>query len=437
MAENIHTPRGTKDILPEEQKYWQFLSKVVTDKCESFGCSKIETPIFEYAEVFTKGLGDSSDIVTKEMFEARRAISADNLESKDEEKKTMILRPEMTAGIVRSYNENGMKTWPQPVKLYYEGPCFRFERPQAGRFREFHQFGVEIFGDADALSDATAIYLGFQILKKIGLAENIVIDINSVGCPDCRPKMKKKLVEYFEKFLGNLCVDCNRRYNVNPLRILDCKEEKCQRVVNGAPQLVDMLCSDCKDHFKEVLEDLDIMQIPYNLNSKLVRGLDYYTRTVFEFFEKTDTTRQSTLLAGGRYDSLVKLMGGVDTPAVGFGAGMERLVAKMKELSIDAPEISRTDVSIVQLGDKARKLSLPLFNQLEDAGFKVSCILGKDSLKSQLRMASRMKAKIAIIIGQREVLDKSAIIRDMDDGVQETIKMDKLLSTIKNKLKND
>ncbi|AKM82788.1 TPA: histidine--tRNA ligase [Candidatus Berkelbacteria bacterium] len=435
MAENLQKPRGTKDILPDEQKYWQYVSQVVFDKCESFGCGKITTPMFEFAEVFTKSLGSSSDIVTKEMFEVRRAINPSLIEEGSEtDKKTMVLRPEFTAAIVRSYIENGMKIWPQPVKLYYEGSCFRYERPQSGRYRQFNQFGVEVFGDIDPLIDASIIYLGYQILKKLGLAQNITIDINSVGCSTCRPKMRKKLTDYFEKFLPTLCTDCNKRFIENPLRILDCKEEKCQKVVEGAPQLVDMLCTECKTHFKSVLENLDIMQIPYNLNSKLVRGLDYYTKTVFEFYDSNDTARQSTLLGGGRYDNLIKMFGGSDTPAVGFGAGIERLVEKMKELEVEVPEGGRAEVSIIQIGDKARKKCLPLLNELEELGIKVTCIMGKDSLKSQLRMASRMKSKVSVIIGQREVLDNSAIVRDMIDGVQETVKMDKLIGILKGKL---
>lgn len=436
MAE-IRTPRGTKDILPEEQKIWQFISSVVSKKCQSFGCNKIETPIFEYAEVFTKSLGITSDIVTKEMFEVRRAKASEVIAEdafRQDEAKTMVLRPEMTAGIVRSYIEHGMKTWSQPVKLFYEGPCFRYDRPQAGRFRSFHQFGVEIIGDADPLCDATLIYLAYQVFNKIGLAKSLTLDINSIGDATCRPKMKKKLTEYFEKFLPTLCPDCNRRFIENPLRIFDCKEEKCQKVISGAPQLIDLLCMTCKTHFKEVLENLDNLQIPYNLNSRLVRGLDYYTRTVFEFFDTDDTTRQKSLLGGGRYDDLVKLFGGEPTPAIGFAAGIERIVEKIREKMVEIPENATTEVCIVQIGEKARKKCLPLVATLDEAGIEANCILGKDSLKSQLRMASKMKAKICLIIGQREVLDNSVIIRQMEDGVQETYKMTKLIEVLKKKL---
>ena len=435
MAEILKTPRGTKDILPEEQKIWRYLSDTVQKKCEAFGCGKIETPIFEYAEIFAKSLGVSSDIVTKEMYEVRRAQSIQQSLDEKDESRLMVLRPEMTAGVVRSYIEHGMRTWTQPVKLYYEGPCFRYDRPQAGRYRAFHQFGVEIIGDNDPLTDAFLIYLAFQIFKKIGLEKDLTLDINSMGDKSCRPKMKKRLAEYFEKFLPSLCEDCNRRFVENPLRILDCKEEKCQRIIAGAPQLVDMLCEPCKNHFKAVLENLDNMQIPYNLNPRLVRGLDYYTKTVFEFYDSRDSSRQASLLGGGRYDNLIKLFGGQDTPAIGFAAGSERVVEKIKEKGIQIPEIKSADVCLVQIGDKARKKCLSLLSSLEEGGFDVACILGKESLKGQLRMASRMKARTCLIVGQREALDNSAIVRNMEDGSQETVKLNKLIDVLKDKLK--
>lgn len=434
MSLNLRSPRGTKDILPDEQKYWQYLSKTVEEKCSSFGCGKIDTPIFEYADVFTKSLGSSSDVVSKEMFEVRRANTVINSMEKNDEDSTMVLRPEYTAGIVRSYIEHGMKTWSQPVKLYYQGSCFRYDRPQAGRYRQFNTFGVEIIGDNDPLTDAALIFLGYRIFHQLGLTEDLIVDINSVGCSVCRVKMKKKLTEYFEKFLPDLCPDCNRRYLENPLRILDCKEVKCQRIIASAPQLVDTLCDDCKTHFKAVLENLDNLQIPYNLNPRLVRGLDYYTNTVFEFYAKSDTTRQACLLGGGRYNGLVKLFGETDTPAVGFGAGMERIIDKMKQSEMSIPEPSYTDVCIVQIGEKARKKSLPLLTQLENAGIKTACVLGKDSLKSQLRTASKMRAKICLIVGQKEAINNTAIVRDMIDSAQETYKLDKLVDLIKTKL---
>ena len=433
MEKLFQTPRGTRDILPDDQIYWQFVKGAFQKKCETFGCGRIDTPIFEYADVFTKGLGESSDIVTKEMFEVRRV---QNVETKleEEEKRLLIMRPEITASIMRSYVQHCMKIWPQPVKLYYEGPCFRYERPQAGRFRQFNQFGVEIIGDASPLMDASLIYLAWQIMEKIGMGDSITIDINSVGCPVCRPKIRKKLVEYFEKFLPDLCADCNRRYTENPLRILDCKNESCQKIVANAPQIIESICPECKAHFKEVLETLDSLQISYNLNSRLVRGLDYYTKTVFEIYETSDERRQATLLGGGRYDGLLKLFGEEQTPAVGFSAGLERLIEKVKEKNIEIPIPKMADVCIAQIGDKAQKKCLELVGELEKEGIEAACILGKESLKSQLRTASRMGVKYCLIIGQKEVLDKSLILRNMDDSSQETIKMTRLLEVLKQKL---
>lgn len=433
MEKLFQTPRGTRDILPDDQIYWQFVKGAFQKKCETFGCGRIDTPIFEYADVFTKGLGESSDIVTKEMFEVRRV---QNVETKleEEEKRLLIMRPEITASIMRAYVQHGMKIWPQPVKLYYEGPCFRYERPQAGRFRQFNQFGVEIIGDASPLMDASLIYLAWQIMEKIGMGDSITIDINSVGCPVCRPKIRKKLVEYFEKFLPDLCADCNRRYTENPLRILDCKNESCQKIVANAPQIIESICPECKAHFKEVLETLDSLQISYNLNSRLVRGLDYYTKTVFEIYETSDERRQATLLGGGRYDGLLKLFGEEQTPAVGFSAGLERLIEKVKEKNIEIPIHKMADVCIAQIGDKAQKKCLELVGELEKEGIEAACILGKESLKSQLRTASRMGVKYCLIIGQKEVLDKSLILRNMDDSSQETIKMTRLLEVLKQKL---
>lgn len=439
MDQIYQTPRGTRDILPEDQKYWRFLREIFEKKCESFGCGRIDTPVFEYADIFSKSLGDQSDILTKEMYEVRRAetVSQQLEKSEKEDKRTLALRPEMTASVARAYIQHGMKTWPQPVKLYYEGPCFRYDRPQAGRYRMFRQFGVEIFGDQDPFTDASLIFLAFQILQKLGLAKNVVADVNSVGCPTCRAKMKKKLTEYFEKFLPSLCPDCNRRFLTDPLRILDCKEEKCQRVMAGAPQLMDLLCSDCKTHFKSVLENLDNLQIPYNLNPRLVRGLDYYTKTVFEFYDAEDTGRQNSLLGGGRYDGLLKMFGQTATPAVGFAAGMERLVEKIKEKGIEVPELKPVDICIVQIGEKAQKKCLPMVSELEEKGYEAACILGKESLKGQLRLASHMKAKIALIIGQREVLDNSVIVRNMEDASQETIKINKLYDVLEKKFKKE
>lgn len=431
----IISPRGTKDILPEDQKYWFFIFDIVRDKLSCFGAKRIETPIFEYAEIYSRSIGRGTDIVDKEMFEVRRASSLIDIQTDPEDTKTMVLRPEYTAGVVRAYLENGMNTWPQPVKLWYFGPSFRYDRPQAGRYRIFNQFGLEAIGDDNPLTDAAVILAAFQILKKLGLEKSLVVDINSIGDAACRPKIKKKLVDYFQDFLPNLCPDCNRRFVENPLRILDCKEIKCQKIIAGAPQIIDLLCDDCKNHFKSVLESLDTLQIPYNLNPKLVRGLDYYTRTVFEIYMLNDKAHQRTLIGGGRFDDLVKLMGGEPTPGVGWAAGVERLIEVIKDIAIEVPETKCADICLVQIGEKARKVALGILSELENEGFQVSLIIGKESLKAQLRAASKLGSAVSLILGQREVLDKSVIFKDMDSGSQETISQKRLVDVLKKRIK--
>lgn len=428
---NLQSPRGTKDILPEEQKYWFFLFDKAREIFEVFGAKRIETPIFEYAETYLRAIGKGTDIVDKEMFEVRRASTLTQEKIDTEDAKMMVLRPEYTAGIIRAYLQNGMVNQPVPVKLWYWGPAFRYERPQAGRYRIHNQVGAEIIGDENALTDTYSIYLAIQLLKKVGISSSVSVDINSIGDSACRAKMKKKLVDYFQNFLPALCPDCNRRYIENPLRILDCKEEKCQKIIEGAPQVIDLLCGDCKTHFKAVLENLDALEISYNLNPRLVRGLDYYTRTVFEIYLSDDKGRQRTLVGGGRYDDLVKALGGPSTPAVGWAAGVERLIDVIKEKEVKVSDDNSTDIAIVQIGERAKKQALNILTKLDQEDFRATTIIGKDSLKGQLRSASKLGANICLIIGQRETLDKSVIYKDMDSGSQETISQAKLIEVLK------
>lgn len=433
--EKFQAPRGTKDILPEEEKYWFYLFDTVREKMGSFGAKRIETPIFEYEDIYNRSLGQSSDIVRREMFEVKKR-SLEALSPQEEETKILVLRPEYTAGIARAFLQNGMETFPQPVKLWYFGPCFRYERPQAGRFRIHNQWGLEIIGDEDPMTDIAGLLLAWQILKKLKLKDNLALDINSLGCFRCRPKIKKKLNEYFQDFLSNLCPNCNRRFIENPLRIYDCKEAKCQKIIAQAPQIIDLLCLDCQNHLQQVLEGLEKLEIPYNFNPRLVRGLDYYTKTVFEIYSKSDSSRQRTLVGGGRYDELIKLYGGPETPAFGWAAGAERIIEIIKEKGIEIPEPKLTDICLVQIGDKARRLSLTLLSSLQNEGFRATAIIGKQSLKGQMRSAGKMGAKICLIIGQREVLDKSVIFKDMDTGTQETILQTKLIDVLKKRLKS-
>lgn len=427
----IQSPTGTNDILPEDQKYWRFLQDTFEKKVKSFGLEKIETPIMEYKSVFARSIGDTTDIVEKEMFEVTKTTGPQEENQKD----PLVLRPEGTAGVVRAYIQHGMQTWPQPIKLYYWGPMFRYDRPQKGRYRQFWQGGIEILGDAEPLTDTISILIFWQLINDLGLKDSVMIGINSIGCKSCRPKFRKKLIEYYQNYRTMLCDNCQRRLDVNPLRILDCKEERCQKINATAPQIIDNLCPDCKSHFMKVLEYLDELNIPYDLNSNLVRGLDYYTRTTFEFYDQGDAGRQSSLGGGGRYDNLVEAFGGPATPAIGWSIGCERIIEKIKESKINVPEQKEAEIYLIQLGERARKRALSLVSELSQKGYAASCVLGKESLKSQLRSAEKMQAKITLIIGQREVLDGTIIARDMIEGTQETINMDKLEKYLQKKIK--
>ncbi|MCK4918944.1 MAG: histidine--tRNA ligase [Candidatus Pacebacteria bacterium] len=419
----IQIVKGMKDILPPEQLLWDYVLENSRKLCQDFGFGRIETPILERTELFQRGVGDNTDIVEKEMF---------SFETQGKDKLSM--RPEGTAGLVRAYIENGMSRWSQPVKLYYEGPMFRYEKPQAGRYRQFHQFGFEIFGDEDAAIDSQVIYLAWKIFQKLGI-KDINIQINSIGCVECRSAYKKLLQDYYEMKINKLCMDCKRRLDSNPLRLLDCKEEKCMQVATSAPQIIDHLCVPCHDHFKNVLEFLDEIEITYVLNSRLVRGLDYYSKTVFEVWENNSEGGQSSLGGGGRYDSLVEMLGGEETPAVGFSFGVERVVESLFSKGIQLNYSIKKEVFLVQLGDKARKKILRLFDKLVDSNITVGESLGRGSIKSQLRMANKFNSKFALIIGQKEALDNTVIVRDMESGMQEVVVMDSIVKEMKKRLK--
>ena len=419
----IQIVKGMKDILPSEQFLWDHILDNGRKLCTEFGFGRIETPILEQTELFQRGVGTVTDIVEKEMF-SFETKGGDNVS----------LRPEGTAGVVRSYVENGMSKWSQPVKLYYEGQMFRYEKPQCGRYRQFHQFGFEIFGDNCPAIDAQIIYLAWKIFQKSGI-DDAVIQLNSIGCNECRSAYKKMLVDYYEMKINKLCHDCKRRLNENPLRLLDCKEEKCTQVSFSAPQVIDHLCQPCHDHFKNVLEFLDELEIPYVLNSNLVRGLDYYTMTVFEICQSDANGDQKSLGGGGRYNDLVKTMGGEETPAIGFSFGVERVVESLLKKEIKIDHRVKKDVFLVQLGDMARKKILKLFDKLIDNNVAVGESLGRGSIKSQLRMANKTSSRFALIIGQKEALDDTVIIRDMESGMQEVVTMDDIINEVKRRLK--
>jgi len=385
----FQAPKGTFDILPQDQKYWERVRDVVRQMASDYGFLAIDTPIFENAQLFTKGTGASTDIVRKEMY-TFRTKGGDYL----------ALRPEFTPGIIRSYIEHGMKSWLQPVKLYSIGPIFRHERPQAGRFRQFHQFNLEIIGEASPINDVLLIQVVYLILKKLHIKE-FSIEINSIGCSQCRPDYRKLLINYYKRQTRKLCRNCRERFKINPLRLLDCKEEKCRRLANNAPQIIDHLCDECHNHFKEVLETLDELEIPYLLNPYLV---DYYTKTVFEF--RTDQESYlGELGGGGRYDGLVELLGGRSTPAVGVAIGIERIISVLRAQDIKVAQRPSPQIFLVQLGELGRRKSLKLFEELRSKGLRMAEALSKSSIKSQLKVADKLGVKIALIFGQKEALE--------------------------------
>ena len=421
----FHSPKGMHDVLPEEQVYHQKIYEVVSSVADFYGFRKIDTPILEETELFSKGIGLATDIVKKEMY---------SLKTKGGD--YLSLRPEGTAPVVRAYIENGMQNWPQPVKLWYFGPFFRYEKPQSERYRQFWQFGFEVLGEKNPVVDAQIIQLFYVILKELKL-KDLIININSIGCNQCRPYYKKLLTSYFKSRESSLCGDCKKRLHENVLRILDCKEEKCQPIKVGAPQTLDHLCDECKLHFKEVLEFLDETEIPYNLDPYLVRGLDYYTKTVFEVFyqNKEQGAPQVALGGGGRYDRLVKLSGGKDIAACGMAGGVERIMNLMKSQDVKISKGNKEQIFLAQLGNLAKRKSLKLLGDFRKAKIKISESFGKDSLKAQLSRSNRLGLKYTLILGQKEALEDSIIIRNMKTGKQETIKLDKVVETIKRKLR--
>jgi len=420
----FQAPRGMRDILPEEQVYWEKIRQVIKNLARAYSFERLDTPILEEADLFVKGTGLYTDIVEKEMY---------NLRTKGGDK--LSLRPEFTPAIMRAYLENGLSSWPHPVKLYTLGPVFRYERPQKGRYRQSWQANFEIIGQEDSVLDAQLIQLFFSISKELSL-KNLIVQINSIGCSHCRPIYRKKLVSFYRNRKKELCSNCQKRLQQNPLRLLDCKESKCLRIIQEAPQIIDQLCEDCHNHFKNVLEFLDELSIPYILNPHLVRGLDYYTKTVFEIWPEGEEGRQIALAGGGRYDNLIKLLGGKETPAVGFAIGLDRIVNLMKARNVKISSRSRPSIFLIQLGDLAKKKSLKLFEDLRRAGLETASSFSRNTIKTQLKLADKTKARFALILGQKEALDETIIIKDMISGVQEAVPLDKVIKELKKKLKH-
>jgi histidyl-tRNA synthetase len=424
----LQSLRGMRDILPADQPFWQQIRRVSEKAAADFGYRRIDIPIVEYTGLFSRSIGEGTDIVDKEMY---------SFSTKGGEK--VSLRPEFTAGVARAYVQHGMQILPKPVKLYYLGPCYRYDRPQEGRFREFFQFGCESLGEQDPIIDAQMIQMGWRVIHQLGI-RNVRVHLNSIGCPACRKSYRNLLVHYFESKKQKLCLDCKRRLETNPLRVLDCKEDKCVQVKVAAPQSIDHLCDECRVHFKELLEYLEELEIPFELDPSLVRGLDYYTKTVFEFIsvsvsDPAEAGKKNALGGGGRYDGLVKMIGGEDTPAVGFSLGMDRLANEMKKLGARAFKEPKPRVYLAQLGVFAKRKSLKMFEALERAGILVAESFGRGSLKSQLKAADRLGVEITLILGQKEAIDGTVIVKDMASGNQEVVDAGKVVEEMKKRLK--
>ncbi len=409
-------PTGTQDILPEDQPYWDFVITRITEVARSYGFARLDAPVFENTELFARGVGDATDIVEKEMYTF-----------KDKGGESLTLRPEFTAGVVRAYIENGMHKLPQPVKLYSIGPAFRYERPQAGRFRQFHQFNAEIFGAADPLADLEVMLLAWDIYAALGV-QGLSFQLNSTGCPACRPGYVAALKEYYQHHLGVICEDCQRRLDKNPLRLLDCKQTQCQPVIAAAPKITDLLCAECDAHFMTLRGYLDGLGRPYTLNSRLVRGLDYYTKTVFEVWAE-GIGAQAAVCGGGRYDGLMELLEGPATPGIGFAAGLERAVLVLKAQDIAPPPLPEPPVFIVYMGEAARQVAVQQLVAVRAAGLGAQIAMG-GSLRAQLRQANKRGARFTVIIGEEELAQGQLQLKDMVAGTQDTIALDALVEEL-------
>ncbi|MDD4179866.1 MAG: histidine--tRNA ligase [Candidatus Margulisbacteria bacterium] len=406
-------PRGTKDILPDDSSIWQVVENVCRAVFGLYNYQEIRTPIFEPTELFARSIGDSTDIVKKEMYTFA-----------DRKGRSLTLRPEATAAVVRAGLENNLISTDNLTKLYYIGPMFRYERPQAGRQRQFNQAGIEAFGSNDPLLDAEVIQMAVKLFETLGLKE-LEVDVNSVGCKKCRPVYLEALKKYFQENIKHMCEDCKARFETNPLRILDCKEEPCQKYIAKAPAMVDHLDPECKDHFEKVVGWLGGLGVKFKINDRLVRGLDYYTKTAFEVVSKR-LGAQNAVCGGGRYDDLVEELGGKPTPAIGFAIGLERLIEVLKSENKQQGMGHRIDLFIATIGDEARKVGFDLLTKARISGVRADTdYLGK-SLKAQMKAADRLKAHYVYIIGEEELKKKSAMLKNMETADQKEVPFDQL-----------
>lgn len=416
--------KGTKDVLPKDVHKNQYIEATALDIASKFGYKEIRTPVFEHTELFQRGVGDTTDVVQKEMYTFD-----------DKGGRSITLRPEGTAGAVRSFLENGLCNEALPQKVCYLTSCYRYEKPQAGRLREFHQFGVECFGTASPLADAEIIALAKSIFDTLGVRD-LSLEINSIGCPKCRAEYHKALKEYFASRKDELCDTCKGRLDRNPMRILDCKSPICHEIAQGAPVVIDYLCDECKEHFEKVQKYLDAQNIEYKINPQIVRGLDYYTKTVFEFVSNS-IGAQGTVCGGGRYDGLVEELGGQHTASLGFAMGLERLMLLMEAQGCEFPQAEKPDLFIVALGEKATLKALEIAKDMREEGFSALLDLNQRSVRAQMKYADKLGAKFNVVIGDNEVENKIAKLKNMQTGEETEINLDTFVSGFYNISLND
>jgi len=411
MALITKKPRGTEDVLPRDSYRWQFVESIFRDEARTYGYKEMRTPVFEHTNLFERGVGDTTDVVQKEMY-TFLTKGGDSI----------TLRPEGTAGAARAFLEHGLHNDPLPVKVYYLTSCYRYEKPQAGRLREFHQFGMECYGTQHPAADAEMITAAATVIERLGL-KNIRLEINSIGCPKCRADYHKALTEYFSQYKDELCEDCKGRLDRNPMRLLDCKVPRDHEIATGAPSVLEYLCDDCREHFDAVKSYLDASGIEYIVNPTIVRGLDYYTKTVFEFISD-DIGAQATICAGGRYDGLIEDLGGNPMPALGFAAGIERLLMTMDAQGVEIPAPTPCDIYIASMGDNAHKEAGELCCALRKAGMYAEFDVVGRGLKAQMKYANKLGARFSIVLGDDELAGGIGKLKDMDSGEQTDIPLD-------------
>ena len=407
----INIPKGTKDVLPEQSYKWQYVEETARSVAALFNLKEIRTPVFEHTELFLRGVGDTTDIVNKEMYTFE-----------DKGGRSMTLKPEGTAGVARAFIENGMSSGVLPARMFYISPAFRYERPQAGRLREHHQFGVELYGSASPQADAEVISVVDLFYKRLGLKQ-VKLQINSIGCHICRNEYNIALKKYFKPHLDKMCATCNARFEKNPLRMLDCKEEGCKEITKNAPSILDYLCDDCKAHFEGVKKYLSVAGVEFDINPKIVRGLDYYTRTVFEFVTSA-AGAQGTVSAGGRYDTLLQQIGGKNVPAVGFGGGIERLLMVMESEGAFFPEDKKPKIYIAGMDEKSRDKAAELACGLRAKGISAEADLMERSVKAQLKYADKTGAEFVAVIGESELASGEVNLKNMADGTAQAVKFE-------------